>query len=269
MAIPECDSGSILVQWEIMEGGEGSGAGSGEGSSEGSTIYTATAEGSDHTYLSCSNPGIECTLHGAQCDLHYTIIVSATSDHCSSLRSPPLKISMEPCPPQEVNVSASCEEHSALVSWTPSLVATTYSVVAMAADGHTHSCDSPYANCSLSGLHCDEQYAVHVTASHEDCTGQASHNVTFSTGPCQPDGLWVTFHCNNQSAVLSWTPSDHAINYYGCAQDGSGQMLYCHNTNPTCTITNLDCGTLYNFTVQASDGDCNSSFSDPVDSVPS
>lgn len=41
-------------------------------------------------------------------------------------------------------------------------------------------------------------------------------------------------------------------------------MLYCYSTYPTCTISNLNCGTLYNFTVQASDGTCNSSFSDPV-----
>ncbi|XP_022610760.1 fibronectin type III domain-containing protein 7-like [Seriola dumerili] len=41
-------------------------------------------------------------------------------------------------------------------------------------------------------------------------------------------------------------------------------MLHCHSTNPTCTIEGLDCGTVYNFSVQASDGTCNSSFSDPV-----
>ncbi|XP_057713499.1 fibronectin type III domain-containing protein 7-like [Corythoichthys intestinalis] len=87
----------------------------------------------------------------------------------------------------------------------------------------------------------------------------------FSTGPCQPEGLWVTFHCNNQSAVLSWTPSHNAVDYYGCAQADSGEMLYCHSTDPTCTIPNLDCGTLYSFTVQASDGTCNSSLSDPVE----
>ncbi|XP_061652447.1 uncharacterized protein LOC133488520 [Phyllopteryx taeniolatus] len=251
-AIPECHDASILVLWELAEGGEGN------------TVYTATAEASDHTYLSCNGTGTNCTLRGARCDLHYTVIVAASSDQCSSLRSPPHKISMEPCSPREVNVSASCEDHSALVSWTSSPVATTYHVVAKAADGHTHTCVGSYTNCSLSGLHCDEEYAVQVTASHKNCTSEASHNVTFSTGPCQPEGLSVTFHCSNQSAVLAWTPGNHAVDYYGCAQAWSGDMLYCHSTYHACTIPNLDCGTLYNFTVQASDGTCNSSFSEPV-----
>ncbi|XP_019712180.1 receptor-type tyrosine-protein phosphatase beta-like [Hippocampus comes] len=252
-AVPECHNASILVIWELAEGGEGN------------TVYIATAEASDHTYLSCNGTGTNCTLRGAQCDLHYTVIVAASSDRCSSLRSPPYRLSMEPCPPSEVTVRASCEDHSALVSWTSSPVAATYYVVASAADGHTHTCSgSSSTNCSLSGLHCDEQYTVYVTASHENCTSMASHNVTFSTGPCQPEGLSVAFHCSNESAVLSWTPSDNAVDYYGCAQTWSGEMLYCHSTYPTCTISNLNCGTLYNFTVQASDGTCNSSFSDPV-----
>ncbi|XP_054624499.1 uncharacterized protein LOC129177418 [Dunckerocampus dactyliophorus] len=251
-AIPQCHNSSILVMWELAEG------------SEGDTVYTATAEASDYTYLSCNGTGTSCTLHGAQCDFHYTIIVAASSDQCSSLRSPPYRISMEPCPPNEVNVTAYCEEHSALVSWTRSPVAATYHVVAKAADGHIYTCDAFSTNCSLTGLHCDEQYAVYVTSSHENCTSAASYNVTLNTGPCRPDDLSVTFHCSNQSAVLSWTPSDNAVDYHACAQSWSGDMLYCHSTYPTCTIQNLDCGVLYNFSVQASDGTCNSSFSDPV-----
>lgn len=74
------------------------------------------------------------------------------------------------------------------------------------------------------------------------------------------------FNCNNQSALLSWMPSDNTVDYYGCAQSGSGDMLYCQSTDPTCTIEGLDCGTVYNFSVQASDGSCNSSFTDPVQS---
>nr|XP_046264816.1 mucin-4-like [Scatophagus argus] len=253
-AVAQCHNSSILVMWELMEG------------SEGNTVYTATAEASDHTYLSCNNTGTSCYLHGAQCDLHYTIIVAASSDHCSSMRSPPYRISMEPCPPTNVVANTSCEDHSALVSWSLSPVAETYHVVAMAVDGHLHTCNTTFSNCSISELHCDQQYTVFVRASHENCSSKASHNVTVNTGPCQPDGLSVKYHCNNQSALLSWTPKHNAVDYYGCAQDGNGNMLYCLSTDPTCTIQGLDCGTSYNFSVQASDGTCNSSFSDSVQS---
>lgn len=43
-------------------------------------------------------------------------------------------------------------------------------------------------------------------------------------------------------------------------------MLCCHSTTPTCTIRGLDCGASYNFSVRASDGSCNSSSSQPVQS---
>uniref|UniRef100_A0A8D3EA47 Fibronectin type-III domain-containing protein n=2 Tax=Scophthalmus maximus TaxID=52904 RepID=A0A8D3EA47_SCOMX len=253
-AIPQCHNSSILVVWELMEG------------SAGNTVYTATAEASDHTYLSCNNTGTSCFLHGAQCDLYYTIIVAASSDQCSSMRSPPYRISMEPCPPRNVMVNTSCGDHSALVSWTPSPVAETYNVVALGVDGHVHTCNTTSSNCSVSGLHCDQQYTVLVAASHENCSSKASQNATLHTGPCQPGGVSVILNCKNQSASLSWTPRENAADYYGCAQSGDGDMLYCYSTNHTCTIEGLDCGTVYNFSVQASDGTCNSSFSDPVQS---
>nr|XP_019957336.1 PREDICTED: fibronectin-like [Paralichthys olivaceus] len=251
-AVSQCHNSSILVMWTLMEGGAGD------------TVYTATAEASDHSRLYCNDTGTSCYLHGAQCDLRYTIIVAASSDQCSSMRSPPYRISTEPCPPRNVTVDSSCEEHRALVSWTRSPVAETYSVVAMAADGHVHTCNTTSNNCSVSDLHCDEQYTVFVTAHHENCSSRASQNTTVNRGPCQPDGVSVTFNCNNQSAVLSWAPRDNAVEYYGCAQSANGEMLYCYSTDGNCTIEGLECGTVYNFSVQASDGTCNSSFSDPV-----
>lgn len=63
--------------------------------------------------------------------------------------------------------------------------------------------------------------------------------------------------------MLTWIPNAKAKDYYGRAQAGNGDMLYCHSTNPSCVITGLRCGTVYNFSAQASDGTCNSSFSDP------
>lgn len=84
------------------------------------------------------------------------------------------------------------------------------------------------------------------------------------TGPCQPDGLSLTYHCTNLSALLSWTPRPTAVHYYGCAESEGGDMLYCHSAGPTCTIQGLDCGGAYNFSVKASDGACNSSSSNPV-----
>ncbi|XP_023191873.1 uncharacterized protein LOC111608990 [Xiphophorus maculatus] len=251
-AFAQCHNSSILVEWKQ------------KGGNAGGTVYIATAEASDNTYLYCNSTGNSCLLQGAKCDLRYTIIVAVSSVRCSSLRSPPYRISMEPCAPKDVVVDVSCEDRSALVSWTPSPVAEAYHVVAMGADGHEHTCNATFSNCSMSDLHCDQQYTVSVVASHENCTSKTSQSATVNTGPCHPAGLSVTFYCDNQSATLTWKPSDYAKGYYGCAQAENGDRLYCHSTDPGCTIDGLVCGTVYNFSVQASDGTCNSSVSDPV-----
>ncbi|XP_032422074.1 uncharacterized protein LOC116722071 [Xiphophorus hellerii] len=251
-AFAQCHNSSILVEWKQ------------KGGNAGGTVYIATAEASDNTYLYCNSTGNSCLLQGAKCDLRYTIIVAVSSVRCSSLRSPPYRISMEPCAPKDVVVNVSCEDRSALVSWTPSPVAEAYHVVAMGTDGHEYTCNATFSNCSMSDLHCDQQYTVSVVASHENCTSKTSQSATVNTGPCQPAGLSVTFHCDNQSATLTWKPSDYAKGYYGCAQAENGDRLYCHSRDPSCTIDGLVCGTVYNFSVQASDGTCNSSVSDPV-----
>lgn len=72
------------------------------------------------------------------------------------------------------------------------------------------------------------------------------------------------FHCQNESAVLTWTPTANAVDYFGCAHTENGGMLRCNSKEPSCVIEGLNCGTMYNFSVQASDGTCNSSFSGPV-----
>uniref|UniRef100_A0A3B3IE65 Fibronectin type-III domain-containing protein n=2 Tax=Oryzias latipes TaxID=8090 RepID=A0A3B3IE65_ORYLA len=250
-AFAHCHNSSILVVWDL----KGSG---------GTSAYIATAEASDHTFLTCNSTSNSCYLSGAKCDLQYTIIVAASSNRCSSLRSPPYKISMEPCPPKNVTVDASCETHSAVISWTYSPVAEFYQVVATAVDGHKHIYNTSSTSFSLTELHCDEQYTVSVTASQENCSSKASQNVTLSTGPCQPNNVSVSYNCSSRSALLTWIPSKNSENYFGTVQAGSGDNIYCHNTNPTCTIDNLKCGVSYNFSVQASDGTCNSSLSDLV-----
>lgn len=74
----------------------------------------------------------------------------------------------------------------------------------------------------------------------------------------------MRYHCHNQSVLLSWAHTHNAAGYYGYAQSGSGSKLLCQSPTTSCTIQGLDCGTAYNFSVQASDGVCNSSLSQSV-----
>ncbi len=73
----DCYSSHITVNWQLNEG---------------SSFYVATAEGHDQSILICNSTGTSCDLSGAKCGMQYTILISASSDKCSSLRSPPLKM---------------------------------------------------------------------------------------------------------------------------------------------------------------------------------
>ncbi|KAM6948324.1 uncharacterized protein fndc7rs1 [Aplochiton taeniatus] len=247
-----CHNSSIRVVWQPM-GGSASGP-----------LYIATAEASDRSQLTCNSTGSSCDLLRARCGQRHTIIVAASSDQCSGLRSPPYRISMEPCPPENVTVVSSCEQQGAVASWSLSPVADAYRLTAVSASGDVHTCNTSVGNCSLPGLRCGQQYSVSIIASHENCSSKASQNVSFYSAPCQPTGLSAAVQCANQSAVLSWTATSGAAGYYGCAQAEDGSKLYCGSSQTSCTIGGLRCGVQYNFTVQASDGTCNSSFSEPL-----
>lgn len=82
--------------------------------------------------------------------------------------------------------------------------------------------------------------------------------------PCDPSGLAVDINCGTNSAMLSWGASEGTVEYLGFAQAMDGDMLYCHSTVPFCTIEGLECGHVYNFSVKASNGVCNSSLSAPL-----
>lgn len=82
--------------------------------------------------------------------------------------------------------------------------------------------------------------------------------------PCEPANLTANIQCgNSSSASLSWAGSTGAVVYTGLAQSETGTTVYCETTHTSCILEGLVCGTVYNFTVQATDGLCNSSLSKP------
>ncbi|XP_041941446.1 uncharacterized protein LOC121704923 [Alosa sapidissima] len=249
VAFHECHADHIEVVWE---------------SSDIDHLYTATAEASDYTLLSCNSTSSSCNLTQVRCGMHYTIVVTASSDTCTSLRSPPYRISTAPCAPVNISAERLCESDGLFVSWSPSPVAQSYQLTATAGDGDVRSCNTSQSNCTLTDLHCGQAYSLALSASHENCSSQPSPPVTFSTVPCPPESLSLAVECGNSSAVLSWGASTGAVSYTGCAQAENSSMLYCHSSEESCLMEGLECGTTYNFTVQASDGQCNSSFSEPL-----
>lgn len=122
----------------------------------------------------------------------------------------------EPCPPANVTAEASCEERSAVVSWSPSPIAAAYSVVATAQDGDVRTCNATSSNCTLTGLHCEQQYTAVVKARHENCSSGASQSVAIATGECpaasnahfplrRPCGDFASVH----RSLPAWRPLTH------------------------------------------------------------
>uniref|UniRef100_A0A3P9H6B5 Fibronectin type III domain containing 7b n=1 Tax=Oryzias latipes TaxID=8090 RepID=A0A3P9H6B5_ORYLA len=168
-ATMECNNDTILVEWEKTLG---------------TPVYVVTAEADDNTFLSCNTSSVSCVLQDVRCGTYYRIIVSTSSDKCSSLRSPPKKVET-PCAPRNVSVVPLCETSGAAVSWKKSMVATSYQLIATGLDGHVAKCNTSVNNCSLDGLHCGQTYSLSIT-------------------PCPPVNITVDIDCQTNSGKLSW-----------------------------------------------------------------
>ncbi|XP_016147370.1 uncharacterized protein [Sinocyclocheilus grahami] len=250
VVVAECHSSVIMVQWQKARSGN--------------SLYFATAEDQDLSILSCNSSASSCNLTNVHCDKEYTIIVAASANKCSSLRSPPYKIRTAPCQPSSVQADTDCQSKDVFVSWNPSYVAQSYLLSAVGRNGDLKTCNTSNNNCTLTDLHCSNIYHVSVLASNENCTSLPSANITIKTVPCEPANLTATVQCgNSSSASLSWVGSTGTVAYMGLAQSETGTTAYCETTHTSCTLEGLVCGTVYNFTVQATDGFCNSSLSEP------
>ncbi|KAK1803500.1 hypothetical protein P4O66_020926, partial [Electrophorus voltai] len=270
----ECSSSSISVGWSTRAI---------------SPLYVVTALGQDNSFLECNSTDSSCVLAGVRCGMHYTVMVSTTSDKCNSLRSLPYTINTAPCAPENVTVKPVCEVAGVLVSWPPSALAESYSTTATGTDGDVHTCGGPAPNCSLSQLHCGRSYAISITAYAGNCSSTPSQAVTFHTtshgitgngrranagastalsaAPCAPRDLAVVTDCTSVTATLSWSASEGSRSYIATAHRSNGDALQCSvlgTAGTSCGLAGLQCGETYNFSVQASDGTCTSAAGPPV-----
>ncbi|XP_076010605.1 fibronectin type III domain-containing protein 7-like [Genypterus blacodes] len=247
-AVVECHTNTILVEWEKTSN---------------VPFYLVTAEGDDKTIINCNSSSTTCSLEDASCGMHYSIIVSSSSDKCNSLRSPPKSIYTAPCVPKNVTAIPLCEEKGAVVHWAPSTVPTTYHLTAKSFDGHVKTFNTTVNNLNLAELHCSQLYRIDITATTANCTSNPTV-VPFRTVPCEPTGLKVDMQCETNSAVVSWDVRPGSVEYIASAESQNGDKLYCESFGTSCTIQGLECGSIYNFTVEGSNGICNTSLSEPL-----
>ncbi|MEE6512555.1 hypothetical protein FKM82_019613 [Ascaphus truei] len=84
------------------------------------------------------------------------------------------------------------------------------------------------------------------------------------TAPCLPRNNKVLMKCRNNSATFSWERSRGARSYVAVVRENEDLVNSCDTEGTVCTVTNLTCGTIYSFSVSATDAHCNSAFTAPI-----
>ncbi|XP_035277663.1 fibronectin type III domain-containing protein 7-like [Anguilla anguilla] len=224
--------------------------------SRGATHYIAIAVGNSGHRSECSSNDTACELNGLLCGEVYTVGVAAVDENCTSPQSQTVMLPTVPCAPSSVRGWVDCASNAASISWAPSPNALSYSVMATAADGHAHSCNSTSATCLVTDLHCGEEYAFTVTASDGSCDSLASAPVSLETAPCAPTNVANHLYCGTNVLAVSWDSAGTLLNYSATARAPNGTMHSCSTADSSCHITDLLCGQWYSLTVTASNANC-------------
>lgn len=82
---------------------------------------------------------------------------------------------------------------------------------------------------------------------------------------CPPTNLIGTTTCSNNDITVSWDQSpESAVSYTVRSHGDGGPIVNYTTTQPSHVLTGLQCGEMYTFTVAASDAECTSVFSQPI-----
>uniref|UniRef100_A0A8B9HN00 Fibronectin type-III domain-containing protein n=1 Tax=Astyanax mexicanus TaxID=7994 RepID=A0A8B9HN00_ASTMX len=241
----QCDSGAVNVSWHASAGG---------------SVYTVLAYGQNQSTpsSSCLSSSTSCTLTQLQCGAVFNISVLASDYTCNSSSRAGVTVKTAPCPPRLQSSSLSCVNNQALVSWTGDQGAVGISINAVSALGSSASCSSANHSCALQGLQCGQSYTVLGTVQSLQCHSSASAPLNIVTAPCTPAAVSVDYICRTSAAVLSWSESLGRESFLASVQS-QDHSDSCRSNQTHCSISSLLCGHLYNVSVQAVSGQCNSS----------
>uniref|UniRef100_A0A3B3TCQ3 Fibronectin type III domain-containing protein 7-like n=1 Tax=Paramormyrops kingsleyae TaxID=1676925 RepID=A0A3B3TCQ3_9TELE len=241
-----CNTSTAMVSWDA---------------SLGVRRYTVLAAASRS--FQCFTNSTTCQLNGLQCGQTYNITVLADDGNCNSTLRTSATMTTAPCPPVIVNSTLNCTNNVASLSWVMGNGVVDVVIQASSSQGYQTWCRSRNGTCDLVDLRCGQNYTVQATATGVRCVSLASPASYIVTAPCQPTAISADLSCANSTAYVTWAPVAAAVQYQACAQSTDNNPLCCQTTNTFCTVVGLQCGSTYNFSVQASNQVCRSSFSQP------
>ncbi|XP_043081301.1 serine-rich adhesin for platelets [Puntigrus tetrazona] len=241
----DCASNSLIVRWAL-----------------GPTAlnYTALARTTGGAVLSCTTTSSSCIVTGLQCGKNYTAVVTA-NNACQGPETVTPPLQTVPCIPTSVHASVECVNNTVRASWGQAAGALSYIGVLTGPDHYKESCATSGLSCSFRGLTCAQTYTLNVISLDSQCNSSVSPNVSVATGPCDPASVTAVLKCDSRTANVSWHAAAGASTYTVLAQtqDQSIPSSSCRTSATSCDLTQIHCGEVFNVTVLADDGTCNSS----------
>jgi len=217
--------------------------------------------------------GTTATVSGLPFGQSYVFAVAAVSTTGVSPVSSEAAATLVPAAPASVMVSSS-GAGSLTLSWTASSGASTYNVfeaTAAGAEGTTPvQAGLTAASATLSALTPGKRYFFTVIALDSEGASSPSAEASGTVIPAAPTGLAAA--AGNGSVSLSWTGSSGAASYNvydGTTSAGvNGQPVMTGITTTSATVSGLNNGTTYYFTVAAVDAGGTSAASSQANAKP-
>lgn len=92
-----------------------------------------------------------------------------------------------------------------------------------------------------------------------ECPEYLNRNISFCfLVPCVPDNITAVSSCEDNGAIVTWGHSPVASSYQLTATGVDGHTAVCNASVNNCTLADLHCGQLYNFSITASGDNCTS-----------
>ncbi|XP_053326269.1 uncharacterized protein LOC128500923 [Spea bombifrons] len=236
----------------------------------GATMYSAVVTGANGWNITCTSQTTTCDISGLECGQTYSVLLTASNFHCSSVASP-VEFYTEPCVPQNVMAVVLCGTNMTALSWDRSSGALNYTAVVRGSHGEDYACTTFESTCSIEMLACGQIYNVTVTAFGDQCKTESAYLVFHSRsklpsfkGPCTPTNVSAQINCENNTAAVSWNPSSGAQSYISRVFWVNEEPFSCNSTGSTCDVSALPCGHTFAITVTAVNDQCTSEPSAPV-----
>jgi hypothetical protein len=213
-----------------------------------------------------------CTVSGLTNGTSYAFTVLATNANGNSLPSDVSATVVPAAVPSKVTgVTADRGNGQATIHWAIPANNGNPLTGFLVSDGAGHTCSgaSTATTCTVTGLTNGTQYSFTVLASNTVGPGPASDPVvvTPATVPGKPTGIAVVR--GNQSVNVSWVaPANGGAPITGyTVSDGAGHTCTGGAAATNCTVTGLTNGTVYTFTVRATNNVGTGPASDPSEPI--